>query len=130
MADSKGRILIVDDEPPLLKMMSVYLGRLGYSVVTADTTESAWAAADAADPRFSLAVLDGTMEGVSIQDLALHLLEGNASLRVIATSGYPVDMAAVESAAPGRVMFLPKPFTPEMLVQAVRRMLAAPEETL
>ena len=34
-----GRILIVDDEPPLLKMMSVYLTRLGFTVSTADSTE-------------------------------------------------------------------------------------------
>ena len=34
-----GRILIVDDEPALLKMMSVYLRRLGYAVTTASSTE-------------------------------------------------------------------------------------------
>jgi DNA-binding NtrC family response regulator len=122
--------LIVDDEPPLLKMMSVYLRRLGHSVVTADTTEEAWAAAEGAQPEFSVAVLDATMAGLSMHDLALRMLGASASLRLIATSGYPVDMAAIEAAAPGRVMFLPKPFSPEMLASAVRRMLAAQEEAL
>jgi len=111
-------------------MMSVYLGRLGYSVVTAETTEEAWAAADGAQPEFSVAVLDGSMEGMSMQDLALRMLRASPSLRIIATSGYPVDMTAVEGAAPERVMFLPKPFTPEMLVSAVRRMLEAQEKAL
>jgi two-component system, cell cycle sensor histidine kinase and response regulator CckA len=111
-------------------MMSLYLGRLGYSVVTADTTEEGWTLAQAAQPEFSAAVLDASMTGLSMQDLALRLLAANPSLRVIATSGYPVDMAAMEAAAPGRVMFLPKPFTPEMLVSAVRRVLAGEEETL
>jgi two-component system, cell cycle sensor histidine kinase and response regulator CckA len=124
------RILIVDDEPPLLRMMSLYLGRLGYSVETADTTAQAWKSADGAQPEFSAAVLDASMAGMSMQDLALRMLRACPSLRVIATSGYPVDMAAVETAAPGRVMFLPKPFTPEMLASAVRRMLAAQEEAL
>jgi two-component system, cell cycle sensor histidine kinase and response regulator CckA len=122
--------LIVDDEPPLLKMMSVYLVRLGHSVVTADTTEQAWAAAEGTQPEFSVAVLDATMAGLSMQDLALRMLGASPSLRVIATSGYPVDMAAMAAAAPGRVMFLPKPFSPEMLASAVRRMLAAQEEAL
>jgi two-component system, cell cycle sensor histidine kinase and response regulator CckA len=122
--------LIVDDEPPLLKMMTVYLGRTGHTVVAADTTEKAWAAAEEAQPEFSVAVLDATMAGLSMQDLALRMLRASPSLRVIATSGYPVDMAAMEAAAPGRVMFLPKPFTPEMLASAVRRMLAAQEEAL
>ena len=125
-----GLILVVDDEPPLLKMMSVYLKRLGHSVVTADTTEQALAAAESAQPQFAAAVLDASMEGLSMQDLALRLLKGNSAIRVIATSGYPVDMAAMEAAAPGRVMFLPKPFTPEMLASAVRRMLADQEEAL
>ena len=125
-----GRILIVDDEPPLLKMISVYLERLGHLVVTADTTEEAWAAAEGTQPEFSVAVLDATMTGLSMQDLALRMLGASPSLRVIATSGYPVNMAAIQAAAPGRVMFLPKPFTPEMLASAVRRMLAAQEETL
>jgi len=123
-----GLILVVDDEPPLLKMMSVYLKRLGHSVVTADTTEQALAAAESAQPQFAAAVLDASMEGLSMQDLALRLLKGNSAIRVIATSGYPVDMAAMEAAAPGRVMFLPKPFTPEMLASAVRRMLAGQEK--
>ena len=29
MGDAVIRILVVDDEPPLLKMMNAYLGRLG-----------------------------------------------------------------------------------------------------
>jgi DNA-binding NtrC family response regulator len=125
-----GRILIVDDEPPLLKMMSLYLGRLGYSVTVAGTTEKAWAEAEAAPGEFACAVLDATMSGLSMRDLALKLLAANPTLRVLAASGYPVDMTDVQAQAPGRVDFLPKPFTPEMLAAAVRRMLAPQEENL
>jgi two-component system cell cycle sensor histidine kinase/response regulator CckA len=125
-----GRILLVDDEPALLKMMSVYLGRRGYGVTTADTTEAAWAEVESAPGAFAAAVLDATMAGLSMERLALRLLDANRSLCVIAASGYPVDMTAMESAAPGRVMFLHKPFAPEMLAEAVRRMIASQEEKL
>lgn len=124
-----GRILIVDDEPPLLKMMSLYLSRLGYSVTTANTTEQAWAEVEAAPAEFACVVLDGTMAGLSVHDLALKLLAANPALRVLAASGYPVDMSDVKAQAPGRVDFLHKPFTPEMLAAAVRRMLAPQEES-
>ena len=127
---NEKKILIVDDEPPLLKMMSMYLTRRGYLVSTAETTEGALTMALEADPAFAVAVLDASMSGISMEQLALRLLLEQPALRVIATSGYPVDMAAVEAAAPGRVIFLPKPFTPEMLASAVRRMLAAEEEAL
>ena len=128
MTNAAGRILIVDDEPILLKMMNVYLGRLGYTVVTANSTEKAWAEVDAAPDAFALAVLDATMSGVPMEDLAAHMLAANPRMCVIAASGYPVDTAALESAAPGRVMFLHKPFPPEMLGTAIRRMLATQKE--
>jgi DNA-binding NtrC family response regulator len=128
MDHANGRILIVDDEPALLRMMSVYLGRLGYAVTSSGTTAEAWAEVQAAPSRFSVAVLDATMPGITMEDLALRMLKADPRLCVLAASGYPVDMSAVEAAAPGRVAFLHKPFTPEMLAAAVRRMLAPQEE--
>ena len=122
------RILLVDDEPSLLKMMSVYLARRGYAVSTMSTTEQASALVDAEPLAFSVAVLDATMGGLGMETLAQKLLGLNPSLRVVAASGYPVDMSVLETAAPGRVTFLHKPFTPEMLAETVRRMLAAEEE--
>lgn len=123
-----GKILIVDDDPPLLKMMSIYLGRLGYPIVTASTTEQAWKEVEPAPGEFSVAVIDATMEGMSMEDLARRLLQINPGVRILAASGYPRDISALEAVAPGRVLFLHKPFTPEMLAAAVRRMLAAQEE--
>ena len=130
MSELGGRILLVDDEPPLLKMMSMYLKRLGYDVVTADSTNQAWNEIQAAPDTFAGAVLDATMPGLSMEDLALRILNSNPSVFVITASGYPVDMAPIEATAPGRVMFLHKPFAPEMLARALRRMLAAQEENL
>jgi CheY-like chemotaxis protein len=130
MDKSASRILLVDDEPALLKMASAYLGRLGYAVTAANSTGQAWAEMEAAPDSFAVAVLDGTMPGISVIDLATRLLNASPSLRVLTTSGYPVDITALEAAAPGRVAFLHKPFTPEMLAAAIRRMLAAQEESL
>ncbi len=130
MSHAAGRILIADDEPSLLKMMSVYLARLGFAVTTSDSTEEAWHAV-AADPAgFAVAVLDATMPGPGVEDLALRMLRANPALCVLAASGYPVDMSAVEATAPGRVGFLHKPFTPEKLAAAIRRMIGPQEENL
>jgi DNA-binding NtrC family response regulator len=124
----EGKILIVDDEPALLKMMSVYLGRLGYAVATSATTDQAWSQVQAAPDQYAVAVLDATMEGMTMEELATRLLSANPALRVLAASGYPVDTTFLEAAAPGRVQFLHKPFSPEMLAAAVRRMLGEQEE--
>jgi DNA-binding NtrC family response regulator len=130
MMHANARILLVDDDPSLLKMMGVYLGRLGYSVTLANSTEEAWAKVEAAPSGYAIAVLDGSMPGLSMEDLALNMLGASPSLCVVAASGYPMDTAAIEAAAPGRVTYLQKPFAPEMLAAAVRRMLAAQEENL
>ena len=130
MNHATGRILLVDDEPSLLKMMGVYLGRVGYSVTLANSTEKAWAEVEAAPSGYDIAVLDGSMPGLSMEDLALRMLRANPSLCVVAASGYAMDITAVEAEAPGRVAVLQKPFAPEMLAAAVRRMLAAQEEKL
>jgi DNA-binding NtrC family response regulator len=130
MNHATGRILLVDDEPSLLKMMGVYLGRVGYSVTLANSTEKAWAEVEAAPSGYDIAVLDGSMPGLSMEDLALKMLRANPSLCVVAASGYAMDITAVEAAAPGRVAVLQKPFAPEMLAAVVRRLLAAQEENL
>ena len=120
----------MDDEPTLLKMMAVYLGRLGYSVKTATTTEQAWAEFEAAPESYVVAVLDATMPGIGLQALALRMLDAAASIRVLAASGYPMDLSALAAKAPGRVEFLQKPFTPEMLAAAVRRMIGPEKENV
>lgn len=127
MTNAASRILIVDDDPSLLKMLSAYLVRLGYAVVAAGSTENAWATAEAAPHAFALAVLDATMSGIRMEDLAARMLAADPRLCVIAASGYPVDIAVLQAAAPGRVMFLHKPFSPKMLGAAVRRMIATQE---
>jgi CheY-like chemotaxis protein len=130
MLCASGRILVVDDEPPLLRMLSLYLGRLGYSVTVAESTDAAWSLVEADPAAFAVAVLDGSMSGMSMDNLALRMLRANPALRVLAASGYPVDMTALAEAAPGRVEFLQKPFTPEMLAAALRGLLGAQKEEL
>ena len=123
----RPHILIVDDEPPLLKVMS-HLRRLGYSVTTLQRAEQAAALTDADLQSFAMAVLDATLDGIGMERLALQMLKANAGLRVLAASGYPVDVSALQAAAPGRVAFLLKPFTAEMLADCVRRIIASDEE--
>ena len=128
MSNPGGRILVVDDEPAMLRMMGAYLTRLGYSVTVSDSTDGAWRQVEAAPSNFDLAVIDATMPGMTLRDLAEQLLSANPALTIIAASGYPLDNSALEAMAPGRVTFLLKPFTPEALASTVRRMIGPQEE--
>jgi DNA-binding response OmpR family regulator len=130
MDRSARRILIVDDEPPLLRMMGLYLGRQGYTVTTADATDKAWALVEADPSAFDLAVLDGSMAGMTMEELATRMLNANPSICILTASGYPVDMTALLERAPRRVAFLLKPFTPQALAAAVGGLIGAQEKDL
>jgi DNA-binding NtrC family response regulator len=111
--------------------MASYLTRLGYSVIPANDTDEAWEKVGAAPGELTVAVFDATVGGGdTTENLALRLLRANPSLGVIVTSGYPVEMAALQAGAPGRLAFLHKPFGPEHLVEAVRRMIGSQEEEI
>jgi two-component system, cell cycle sensor histidine kinase and response regulator CckA len=124
------RILIVDDEPPLLRMMGLFLDRQGYTVTTAEATDKAWALVEADPSGYDVAVLDGSMAGMTMEELATRMLSANPSLCVLAASGYPMDMTALSARSPGRVTFLLKPFTPHALAEAIGGLLAAQEKDL
>lgn len=128
MGQVSEEILLVDDEGTLLKLMSVYLRRLGYEVTAANTVAKAWAHLKDGSERFAVVVLDAGMAENGIDDLALRLLAAHPHLRLVVNSGYPVDMSVLLQAAPGRVEFLHKPFSPDMLVGVVRRMRGAQKE--
>jgi two-component system alkaline phosphatase synthesis response regulator PhoP len=124
------KILIVDDEPALLKMMALYLKRKGHLVTTVDSTDAAWETVGESSAEFVAAVLDASMRGLSAQDLGLRLLASNPEICVIVASGYPVDMSRLTDAGPGRVEFLQKPFAPEALDGTLRRMIASQEKNV
>jgi DNA-binding NtrC family response regulator len=130
MADNGPKILVVDDEPALLKMMGLYLTRVGYQVTLRDGTDHAWAAVEDSAGEYAAAVLDATLRGMSAQDLALRLLAASPKLSVVVASGYPVDMSAMEGAAPGRVTFVQKPFTAGALIGTLRRLIGPKEEAV
>jgi len=130
MGQTAGEILIVDDEVALLKLMSEYLLRLGYVVTAADTLPKAWEQVTPRPERFAVVVVDAGMASAGINDLALQLLACHERLRVVVNSGYPVDMGVLRKAAPDRVDFLHKPFSPDMLVATLRRMLGPQEENV
>jgi two-component system response regulator RegX3 len=126
MTGTGTRILIVDDEPSLLRMMSIYLGRMGYSVTVAQDLVKA--RAEVAASGFAIVVLDATITENAVTEFGGSVLAAEAG-RLIVASGYPVDMSGLEAIAPGRTAFLHKPFSPEMLAAAVRRMLG-PQENI
>jgi two-component system cell cycle sensor histidine kinase/response regulator CckA len=117
------QILVVDDEPQLVQLVTRYLERLNYNAVYARTTKDAWEMIARDAGAFGLVVIDVTMMDPGGEELARRILESRPGTRVIVSSGYPVDVTAIERDFSGRVGFLQKPYTGEMLAEAVQRLL-------
>ena len=118
-----ARILVVDDEQQLLKILTRYLTKLGYGVVAASSTEEAWGHIQASPASYALALVDATMPGMTAEELTRKVLDANPTIQVIAASGYPITAEEFSVLDPTRVTFLHKPFSPDTLAQMVKRLL-------
>jgi CheY-like chemotaxis protein len=122
---SPGDILVVDDDPGVLEMVSRTLRREGYRVQTAASAAEAMAvhAASRGQP-FRLVLSDVVMEPTSGVELARQLLTHDTNLRLLFMSGEGASREAVRRDFGGRgVGLLPKPFAIEGLLGAVREAL-------
>jgi len=121
-AATGGTVLVVDDEPFVRSVAKRILERAGHTVIVADDGQMALELARSA--RLDLALVDATMPGMSGGDVLRALAALLPDLPLVLMSGYAREEVrdAAASAAAG---FLPKPFSPEDLREAVRRALAA-----
>jgi CheY-like chemotaxis protein len=118
MASAAGRILIVDDDAALLKVMDVYLSRLGYRVDACRNAADAWALVEASPSLYAGALVDLNMPGMRGEELARRILNSNASIRLVVMSGCPEGLSGGEMGG-DRVGFLHKPFAPHELADAL-----------
>jgi CheY-like chemotaxis protein/glycine cleavage system H lipoate-binding protein len=116
------KILVVDDELPVLKSIAKALSRDNYQVAQALSGEEALSLVR--DGEFDAAVTDLMMPSMSGMELLRRLKLLRPEMPLIMITGYPSVRAAVESIKAGAFDYLPKPFTPEELRGQVARALA------
>ncbi|MGH7420885.1 MAG: PAS domain S-box protein, partial [Candidatus Rokuibacteriota bacterium] len=117
-------VLVVDDEPEVLGLATEILKRVGYSVLEAPDGATALEVAQRNEGEIHLLVTDMVMPGMSGRDLADRLRARRTALPVLYISGYVQDASARAALASERSAFVAKPFTPELLIDRVRELLA------
>jgi two-component system cell cycle sensor histidine kinase/response regulator CckA len=120
-------VLAVDDEPEVLELATEILRRVGYSVLEAADGAAALEVATRHEGEIHLLVTDMVMPGMSGRDLAERLRALRPTLRVLYISGYVQDPSARAALASEHSAFVAKPFTPELLTDRVRELLATAE---
>ena len=117
--NTRGRVLVVDDQPTNLRVVSALLEREGYAVALAETGEAALAAAEAQPP--DLMLLDMMMPGMDgfgvMEEIRLRaLLPRVPVVFLTAAQDRGLLLRAFEA---GAVDYVVKPFIPEELLARV-----------
>jgi DNA-binding response OmpR family regulator len=113
-------ILVVDDEPSIREVVSIYLSRAGYEVVVAPDGQAALDALEKQPP--DLVVLDLMLPKVDGMDIARRLrAEGDIPIIMLTARREETDrIAGLETGADDYVV---KPFSPQELVSRVKAVL-------
>ncbi len=123
-----GRILIMDDEVAVLKILSAMLEKFGYEVETAlDGAEALrlYAAARANQNPFAAVVMDLTIpNGMGGREAIKKLLELDPNAKAIVSSGYSLDPVMANHRLHGFAGIIPKPYRPEDLGRMLQEIIA------
>ena len=122
MTMSKARILIVDDDPDLLRLLTFRLEGADYAVESADSAERALARLSVAIPQ--LVITDLRMSGMDGMALFENIHKSNPALPVIILTAHGTIPDAVAATQRGVFGYLTKPFDSKDLLQQVEKAVA------
>lgn len=128
LTHGSGKLLVLEDDKMLARMVKVMLVNLGYDVVTVSTGNQAieqYREAMTSGQPFSGCLIDLTLAGsINGAETLLHLKEMDPNVRALVCSGYSNDQVIANFRAHGFRGVVPKPYSIEDISKAVEVMLA------
>ena len=122
--DAQDVVLVVEDDPSILMVLSAYLAGEGYRVLQAENGEQAFEIL-ASKPHLDMMITDfrlpGGISGVQIAEPAVKL---RPELKVIFISGYPAEIRETDSPITRTAPILGKPFDLDVLQTLMQEMLS------
>ena len=116
-------ILIVEDEPAILKMGTGMIERLGYNVLSAERPDAAVRLAAEHDGKIDLLLTDVVMPEMNGRELASQLNVSQPGLKTLYMSGYTADVIDHHDVLDEDVLFVQKPFSMQDLAVKIREAL-------
>jgi two-component system response regulator GlrR len=117
----KASLLLVDDDPDLLRLLAIRLKANGYAVTSAESGRRALAAIAASRP--DLVLTDLRMEGMDGMALFHEIQAAYPGLPVIILTAHGTIPDAVAAVKRGVFGYLTKPYDPEELLAQIERAL-------
>jgi PAS domain S-box-containing protein len=120
-APGRGTILVVEDDPNVLRLLVGFLEREGHEVLA--TTDPGEAIGILGERAVDLLLTDVVMPGKSGGSVAEALESAQPGTPVVYMSGYPAESLAERGVVQGALTFLQKPFRRGELLAIVNRTL-------
>jgi CheY-like chemotaxis protein len=117
------RILLVDDEEPIVCMEQMMLERLGYKVTVRTSSLDALGAFRANPSNFDLVISDRGMPNMTGEQLARELISIKSDIPIIICTGFSDENDEKRGKAMGIKGFLMKPVAAGDLAEMVRKVL-------
>ncbi len=117
-------VLVVEDEPALLKLTSRMLDQLGYTVLAAGSPKAALALVAEHHDAIKALLTDVVMPGMNGRELAERLRRFCPEIGVVFMSGYTANVIAHHGVLDEGVIFLPKPFSKEDLAMKIHEAIS------
>lgn len=123
------RVLVVDDDPDIVRLLNIKLGRAGFEVVTASDGEAALEAARTETP--DVVVTGYLLPKIDGLELARQLkseLDPAPLVVFLSIKNQPEDIAACFAA--GADDFISKPYSPDVVIERIRVAMIRSGKTL
>jgi CheY-like chemotaxis protein len=117
------KIMIVDDEENIRRIIQAYLTRYGYSITTFENGVEALEAFEKAPDQFDLIITDMTMPRMTGDELAKSVLCIRKDIPVILCTGYSEIISEAKALEMGIRKYIQKPVSNEELVMLIREIL-------
>lgn len=121
-----ARILIIDDDENIRKVLETILTDEGYSVETAETAKKGIEKSEKAF--FNLALIDVRLPDMEGIELLSKLRNTKPKMRKIIVTGYPTLQNAIAAVNKGADAYVMKPFDVEKILQTIKEQLKKQEE--
>jgi PAS domain S-box-containing protein len=122
-------ILVVEDEPLVLRNVVRGLQQRGYTVLSAANGQEALLVFEKTKGKIDLLISDIIMPGMNGKELAEKILERRPGLPVLLISGYPADVIAKHGLLREDIPFLEKPFVSSVIANKVSELLGPSESS-
>lgn len=118
-------IMLVDDEPSVVKVIQKILERLGYRVIAAQSGLEAVEIAKRRGGEIDLVLLDMIMPGMDGGETFDRIREVQPKMPILLCSGYAIDGQAQQILQRGCNGFIQKPFNLSEISRKIRQLLDA-----